>query len=54
MGWRWLVNGLGGLVGLMLSTLPEQPETEAEHHQKLGELIEKLTEIRNRLKVKGN
>lgn len=51
MTWRWLVNGLGGLVGMMLSTFNESTPIEAEHLKKLETLIEKLTEIKGRLQA---
>jgi len=51
MAWRWLVNGLSGLVGMMLNafTDPTAGKIDKEHFDKLGKLVRQLTELRNKL-----
>ena len=52
MMWRWLVNGLGGLVGMMLAAINDGAEISKEHHDKLATLIQQLEQIRDQLKPK--
>lgn len=50
--WRWLVNGLAGLAGMMLACEKDGPGIEKEHHDKLCETIRILQELRDRLKAR--
>ena len=52
MLWLWLVNGLAGLVGMMLACETDGPPITKEHFDKLDETIETLKQLRNRVGIR--
>jgi hypothetical protein len=54
MRWRWLVKGLGGLVGMMLNQFTELPDERiaSEHLNEFGVLLERLRDLHRRLEAR--
>lgn len=50
MLWRWLLHGLGGLIGMMLAASEDGPAISGPEREQLAKYAEQLRDLSERLK----